>query len=936
MSKLIKILASHLATRKKRDGDKGGAWKSIAIILVVLALIMNAIGSGIISTGALLTDWATTRDSYSAGGYSIYRAGKAATPFDGNILSAIFGDGSGKDKAVRASLDGRTLEELIEKAEDEDVISDDTLKKMMLDRDSYKRLLQGIYKLNNTYEATTKSIEAERTYSTISTKMTEDGKEIIVREKHVEYETRKITVSTEDIEGGYKLDWQPILCAALQGLVANYGRLAGSGNGKGNAQGHSQPSDSDASSAEGGKIARYACQFIGNPYKWGGTSLTHGADCSGFTMSVYRHFGIPLPHSAALQSQKGEAVAVNASDLQPGDLIFYKRGGRVGHVAMYVENGQVVHASNKKDGIKVSRYNYRTPCGARRFLSGTASTSKGDDKDSSQQGYSGADKKLVGNDNPSKAWNYFKAKGLSDIAVAAICGNINQESGFNTRSASKTGAFRGMCQWDAGRWGRLQKKYPGEAAYDLLNQLDFAWSEMQKGGCRPKTLIWLSRAKQLEWLGESNKGAVWHFCYWYEGAVSDSKKYGIQEYDERLQFAKKWLKAFGGREGAVTDGKVFNAGDLGVTDDGIMYASPKPFGTYDPKTGLAHLSDGDINAILEGFRPRFDYEFDFVRDGRDSYSFEECKKMENRGRESDGGDPDSPEGESVWYVPASTLTSVQLPYMDVTYAGGSPSHYSFNESRWRNTLSAYVPYYDEDIFLRLVEGYPRGSDFKATYDYYKAMADGKLASSPADSSSISDAEGTYKSPSHIKASIDIPENAGGMSIPLLLQTDNRWRDVPFGGGNIASSGCSITSLAMVASYLTGKAIYPQDIARWTGNRYYVKGDGQAWAIIGAVASHYGLKCRQQAANPDAIRKALKDGKPVIVSTTGYGTTKEFTRKGHYIVLRGLTSSGKVLVNDPNDNSTTKMHYMKSYSAEFIVRECTQYGKIVKPMWVISK
>ena len=113
-------------------------------------------------------------------------------------------------------------------------------------------------------------------------------------------------------------------------------------------------------------LVNYAMQFIGNPYVWGGTSLTNGADCSGFVLSIYAQFGYSLPHSAAAQS--GYGVEVSMSDLQPGDLLFYSNGGGIGHVAIYAGGGMVVHASNKRDGIKTSSYNYRTPVKAVRIL----------------------------------------------------------------------------------------------------------------------------------------------------------------------------------------------------------------------------------------------------------------------------------------------------------------------------------------------------------------------------------------------------------------------------------------------------------------------------------------------------------------------------------------------------------------------------------------
>ena len=116
----------------------------------------------------------------------------------------------------------------------------------------------------------------------------------------------------------------------------------------------------------GQAIVDYACQFIGNPYVWGGTSLTNGTDCSGFTQSVLANFGISISRTAA--SQSGGGTAVDMSNLQPGDLLFYDNGSGIGHVSMYIGNGQVVHASNEQTGIIVSNVDYRTACAARSYF----------------------------------------------------------------------------------------------------------------------------------------------------------------------------------------------------------------------------------------------------------------------------------------------------------------------------------------------------------------------------------------------------------------------------------------------------------------------------------------------------------------------------------------------------------------------------------------
>lgn len=120
--------------------------------------------------------------------------------------------------------------------------------------------------------------------------------------------------------------------------------------------------DTSSGSEMGQAVAEYALQFVGNPYVYGGTSLTNGADCSGFILSVYANFGVSLPHSSAADRKQGAAVD-GLSNAQPGDLICYS-----GHVALYIGGGQIVHASNSKTGIIVSDASYKKILAIRRIF----------------------------------------------------------------------------------------------------------------------------------------------------------------------------------------------------------------------------------------------------------------------------------------------------------------------------------------------------------------------------------------------------------------------------------------------------------------------------------------------------------------------------------------------------------------------------------------
>lgn len=163
--------------------------------------------------------------------------------------------------------------------------------------------------------------------------------------------------------------------AADGGSSAGPGSAAGSGGsavgpggaaGPGGASTAPDGSSSAVTSATRTAIVAYAKQFLGNPYVYGGSSLTNGADCSGFVMRIYEHFGIDTGRSSRDQAANGREIAVEA--VQPGDLLFYASGSTINHVAIYIGGGQVIHAASTKSGIMISPWDYRTPCKAATFL----------------------------------------------------------------------------------------------------------------------------------------------------------------------------------------------------------------------------------------------------------------------------------------------------------------------------------------------------------------------------------------------------------------------------------------------------------------------------------------------------------------------------------------------------------------------------------------
>lgn len=177
--------------------------------------------------------------------------------------------------------------------------------------------------------------------------------------------TDYVTLSTEFVKAESKAEEEARLAKeeADRRAAQEAARAAQRKNSSASSDSAPAPVYATGSGSELGKaVADYACQFEGNPYVWGGTSLTNGADCSGFVMSVYKNFGVNLPHSSAADRNVGTAVD-GIANAQPGDIICYS-----GHVAIYIGNGQIVHASTAKTGIIISNATYRSILSVRRIF----------------------------------------------------------------------------------------------------------------------------------------------------------------------------------------------------------------------------------------------------------------------------------------------------------------------------------------------------------------------------------------------------------------------------------------------------------------------------------------------------------------------------------------------------------------------------------------
>ncbi len=182
---------------------------------------------------------------------------------------------------------------------------------------------------------------------------------IATLQKQIESKQKEIDATKKAADAAAQAEREA--ASAAEGGDSSGTSSGGSSGGSGSSGGGSTKSYTPAGIATGSNIANYACQFVGNPYVPGGTSLTNGADCSGFVMSVYKAFGISVPRTSWAQGSYGREVSY--ADAQPGDVIYYG-----GHVGIYIGGGRIVHASTQKTGIKYSPATYRSIISVRRFL----------------------------------------------------------------------------------------------------------------------------------------------------------------------------------------------------------------------------------------------------------------------------------------------------------------------------------------------------------------------------------------------------------------------------------------------------------------------------------------------------------------------------------------------------------------------------------------
>lgn len=270
----------------------------------------------------------------------------------------------------------QTKEEVIEKqkALDEDMAELEEIKLDAVSQEEELQLLVDEYSENieNFEEQLSGAKEKASQYKEQIQKQSEQIKALEAEEQRKALEAAKKKAEEEakrkaEEEARRKAEEEANAKANEEGSNSEESSDNGDNNDEGNSSGTessdggSSSSSSSGGSAKGQEIANFACQFVGNPYVPGGTSLTEGADCSGFTMAVYNNFGISLPRSSYAQAGYGREVSY--SEAQPGDIIYYG-----GHVGIYIGNGLIVHASTQATGIKISNALYRSIITVRRIV----------------------------------------------------------------------------------------------------------------------------------------------------------------------------------------------------------------------------------------------------------------------------------------------------------------------------------------------------------------------------------------------------------------------------------------------------------------------------------------------------------------------------------------------------------------------------------------
>lgn len=266
-------------------------------------------------------------------------------------------------KLFTAFLDGSSFGELLNRADYVEKVYEYS-KKVLDDYETAKNEVQALW---DQLEADKAQLQNEKTQleadraSLQTLKVQLDNNLAVKKRESANYDADIAKLKQDAAAKAKKIQQEKNQLKKLEEQKRRQAEVAAVVNGNFADTGYASVIESASGSELGKKVAKFACQYIGNPYVWGGTSLTNGADCSGFVYSVYKSFGYSLPRTS--YEQRSAGTGVSYSEAQPGDLICYD-----GHIGIYIGGGMLVHASNPKSGIKVNNAGYRKILAVRRIV----------------------------------------------------------------------------------------------------------------------------------------------------------------------------------------------------------------------------------------------------------------------------------------------------------------------------------------------------------------------------------------------------------------------------------------------------------------------------------------------------------------------------------------------------------------------------------------
>lgn len=505
---------------------------------------------------------------------------------------------------------------------------------------------------------------------------------------------------------------------------------------------------------------------------------------------------------------------------------------------------------------------------------------------------------LKGNDNIERSFRYFVDKNLTPEQSAAIIGNLQQESGVNPSSHQEGGgAGRGIAQWLVdGRWPGVINlaKSQGKSEWDLSVQLDFIWQELHT--THTTSLNALLAATSLE-------DMTTVFEQKYEAA-------GKPNMPARIKYAQQVLKLYGNSvstTNGTASGSIYMIGDSiteGIAATGIagtLKAAGWQPTTIDASVGRSITGGGTTGNKKSAI--------DALTDNQDA-----IKKASvifvGLGTNPGGTINQNSWGSSIdaFIDKMRTYNSTAQIYWLNIISPVIPDKDARNTTLLQHASSKSFTVIDATGVVNSFSGGLHPKDYGPLKDFVaKKLTTAQVTSNPSESTLCGDsgAVGNGQDTKYIDG------------FTVYSQTDADWKNKPYSSSTIGAAGCGPSAMAMIVTALTGRKVTPPEVAS-VATSMYVEGSGSSWQIGPFVANKYGLRSDPIGANTAKITEALMMGGLVIAPGDG---ADPFTKKGHFIVIRGVTSSGKWKVGDSGHSNTSD----KEWDAQTLVSQMHSGG-----------